>query len=107
MRLTYVLVVICAVILQASSTALPAPKASEDVIKNGDSPSNFDGLQVDEGRRLRGFRNFLKKEFLGKLPWTKTYKQKKRNKHNAGVNRQESNIRHSGGIPKYNPPELF
>ncbi|KAG3109537.1 hypothetical protein PI124_g12147 [Phytophthora idaei] len=79
MRLSYVLVVMCAVILQVSSTALPETKGSETMIKDGDSPDTVDGFQADGGRRLGGkdsFFSFLAKEFKAKFFWTRAYKEK-------------------------------
>ncbi|KAF1780006.1 hypothetical protein GQ600_20135 [Phytophthora cactorum] len=110
MRLSYVLVVMCAVILQVNSTALPVTKSSETMIKNGDSPDTVDGFQADGGRRLGGkdsFLSFLAKELKGSFFWTKTYKQKMRNNHNDRVDRQWANIEHLGGELKKSPPGLF
>ncbi|KAF1790683.1 hypothetical protein GQ600_4894 [Phytophthora cactorum] len=68
------------------------------MIKDGDSPDTVNGFQADGGRRLRGkdsVLSFIAKEFKGNFFWTKTYKQNQILKHNARVDRQMSNIKHS------------
>ncbi|EEY62176.1 uncharacterized protein PITG_14075 [Phytophthora infestans T30-4] len=100
MRLTYVLVFVCAAIVQASGTAVSVTKGSKALIKDGESPETVNRLRADEGmRRLAakdGFLSFLKKKFKGAFPWTKAHKQKKRKEDIARFHRQWSDMRHAG-----------